>query len=141
METAEIIMQIVGALLQELGLYMLIALLGSLAAHKVFQRVKREVSPREVFLWVVWVGLLVAIIVFRLDVRRPLPALEGTWVFLSGIFIGRFMLENPAAEMREEVDDLLERAEAALEGVEKKDRRLDAALEEFRLRSKKPDGH
>ena len=81
-------------LTNEMFAYMLMVIMAAFAGSKLFKRFKKEISPRESFMWFAWTGMLVSIIVFSVYLGAPMTAIKAVWCVLSGLIAVRFLTED-----------------------------------------------
>ena len=97
-------------LTNEMFAYMLMVIIAAFAGSKLFKRFKKEISPRESFMWFAWTGMLVSIIVFSVYLGAPMTAIKAVWCVLSGLIAVRFLTEDRSAEILEEARRVLQDA-------------------------------
>ncbi len=106
----ELPIELAKSLTYEMIAYMLMAIIAAFAGSKLFKKFKKEISPREYFMWFAWTGMLVIIIVFTVYLNAPIPAIKAVWSVLSGLIVVRFVTEDKSAEILEEARSVLKDA-------------------------------
>ena len=106
----DLTIELAKSLTYEMIAYMLMVIIAAFAGSKLFKRFKKEISPREYFMWFTWTGMLVIIIVFTVYLNAPIPAIKAVWSVLSGLLVVRFITEDKSAEILEEARSVLKDA-------------------------------